>query len=31
MKVLIKNLEKLSGQAGDNGRGRLGLADFGAT
>jgi hypothetical protein len=30
MKVLFKNLEELSGQAGDNARGRLGLAEIGA-
>jgi hypothetical protein len=30
MKVLLKNLEKLSGQAGDNARERLELPDFGA-
>ena len=30
MKVLIMNLERLSGQAGDNARGRLDLAEVGA-
>jgi hypothetical protein len=30
MKVLVKNLEKLSGQAGDNARERLYLPDIGA-
>jgi hypothetical protein len=30
MKVLIKNLEKLSGQVEDNARERLGLLDIGA-
>jgi hypothetical protein len=29
MKILFKNLERLSGQAGDNARGRLGLPDIG--
>ncbi len=30
MKVLFKNLEKLSGQVEDNARGRLDLPDIGA-